>query len=450
MARILVVDDERKIRRQIATLLGESGHEVDQAERVEPALEMLQGCLYHLLITDVRLPDRSGIELFKEARALQPSMAVVVITAYGSVEDAVEAMRLGAFDYIQKPFQLEALRLVVEHALSVAALKAEHQYMLDERSGPELVGSSPAMAHIRELIAAAATQPSTVLLTGESGTGKELVAEAVHHHSGKGNRPLVRVNCPAIPTELFESELFGHMKGAFTGAFESRRGKFELADGGTLFLDEISEIPLTLQSKLLRVLEERRFTRVGGVNEIQVNLRVIAATNRDLERAVLEKRFRQDLYYRLNIFPIHIPPLRERLEDIPELADHLLRRIATQYHMPCAGVTEEALAPLRSYAWPGNVRELRNVLERGLLLSRGAPIELDHLPGELAGEEDNEAALSDGAGLNEQVEEFRRRLITETLVRCGWRKKDAARELGLSPRALSHYITKYALDRRRR
>ena len=449
MARILVVDDEKKIRRQVATLLGEGGHVVEQAESVEGALGLLGRGLYHLLITDVRLPDRSGIELLKEARALQPSIAAVVITAYGSVEDAVEAMRIGALDYLQKPFQLEALAMVAENALALTTLRAEHQYLLDEarieRGGPELVGGSAAMASIRELAAVAATRPSTVLLTGESGTGKELVAEAVHHGSGKGGRPLVRVNCPAIPAELFESELFGHMKGSFTGALDSRRGKFELADGGTLFLDEISEIPLSLQSKLLRVLEERRFTRIGGEHEIGVDLRVIAATNRDLEAAVAQGRFRADLYYRLNIFPIHIPPLREHREDVPELCRHLLGRIGTRYHMDCVGITDEAVAQLQSYHWPGNVRELRNVLERGLLLARGGPVGLEHLPAEVG--QEPELAGPDGAGLNSLVEDYRQRLIVEALERCGWRKKDAARELRLSPRALSHYISKYDLDR---
>jgi two-component system response regulator AtoC len=416
---------------------------------VEGALALLRRGLFHLLITDVRLPDRSGIDLLKEARAQQTGIAVVVITAYGSVEDAVEAMRIGAFDYIQKPFKLEALAMVAENALALATLRAEHQYLLDEarseRGGPELVGTSEAMARIREMIAVAATQPSTVLLTGESGTGKELAAEAVHHGSGKGGRPLVRVNCPAIPAELFESELFGHMKGAFTGALESRRGKFELADGGTLFLDEISEIPLALQSKLLRVLEERRFTRVGGENEIAVDLRVIAATNRDLEAAVGQGRFRPDLYYRLNIFPIHIPPLREHREDIAELCGHLLRRVATRYHTDWAGITDEAVTQLQSYHWPGNVRELRNVLERGLLLARGGPVGLEHLPAEMV--QGPDAGGPDGAGLNNLVEEYRQRLIVEALERCGWRKKDAARELRLSPRALSHYISKYDMDR---
>jgi DNA-binding NtrC family response regulator len=447
MARILVVDDEHKIRRQICELLSEQGHGVDQAERVEQSLEKLQTGIYDLLITDVRLPDRSGIELLTQAQTYQPAIQTIVITAYGSVEDAVEAMRLGAFDYIQKPFQLEALRLVVEQALSMATLKAQHQYMLDEtrtvRGGPDLVGSSTAMARVRELIDVASSKPTSVMLTGESGTGKELVAGAVHHRSGKGDRPLVRLNCPAIPVELFESELFGHMKGSFTGAFESRRGKFELADGGTLFLDEISEIPLGLQSKLLRVLEERRFTRVGGTNEIQVNLRVIAATNRDLERAVQTGRFRKDLYYRLNIFPIHIPPLREHLEDIPDLADHLLQRIATQYHMPQPGISEHAMRHLQRYGWPGNVRELRNVLERGLLLAQGEAIQPEHLPAELIGDDFEDPQSH---GLNQQVETYRKDLILRALQRCDWRKKEAARLLGLSPRALSHYIVKYDLD----
>ncbi len=447
MARILVVDDEPKIRRQISMLMGEDGHTVEQAGEVGQALRLLGESVFDLLISDVRLPDGTGISLLEGARRSQPCIAVVIITAYGSVEDAVEAMRLGAFDYIQKPFKLEALQMVCRRALSEATLKAEHRYLLEEsrRSrGGGLVGASRDMELIRELIAVAATHPSTVLLTGESGTGKELVASSVHRQSGKQDRPLVRVNCPAIPAELFESELFGHIKGAFTGAHESRKGKFELASGGTLFLDEISEIPLALQSKLLRVLEERSFTRVGGTREIRVDLRVVAATNRDLEEAVERGRFRQDLYYRLNVFPIHVPPLRQHLEDIPALSEHLLGQVATQFHMPHSGITDEALLLLQSYSWPGNVRELRNVLERGLLLARGSVVDLSHLPSGLA---DGQAApAGTGGGLNHQVEEYRKGLILEALDRSNWRKKDAAKALGLSARALSHYIAKYDLD----
>jgi len=460
VARILVVDDERKIRRQIAQLFSEEGHVVDQAERVDQALELLHGAVYDLLITDVRLPDRSGMELLSQARALLPQLAAVVITAYGSISDAVEAMRLGAVDYLQKPFRLEALRLLVEEALRVATLRAEHQYLLDQArggKGPELVGSSAASRRVRELIEIAARQPSTVLLTGESGTGKELVAEAIHARSGQAGRPLVRVNCPAIPAALFESELFGHLKGAFTDARESRRGKFELAHGGTLFLDEISEIPRELQAKLLRVLEERRFMRLGGQREIEVELRVIAATNRDLEQAVATGRFREDLYYRLKIFPIHLSPLRERAEEVDELVDHLLRRIVDDFHLAPHSVTPAARQRLGAYAWPGNVRELRNVLERGLLLAGDASIDVEHLPTELTTDArpspDTAArdvlAADAGRDFRDQVDRFQRALLLGELERCGWRKKEAARRLGLSPRALSHYVAKFDLDTER-
>ncbi len=453
MARILVVDDERKIRRQIAAYLGDE-HDVDQAATVSEGVSRLDGGTYHLLISDVRLPDGSGLELLKHARATQPNLAVVLITAFGSVEDAVEAMRIGAFDYVLKPFKLEGLGMICEHALSDAQLEAEHAYMLDERRevAAEIIGTSAEMSQVRKLIAVAAPQPTTVLVTGESGTGKELVAEALHRESGKAHRPLVRVNCPAIPKDLFESELFGHLKGAFTGALESRRGKFELADGGTLFLDEVSEIPLDLQAKLLRVLESRTFTRIGSNQEIHVDLRIVAASNRDLEAEVAAGTFRQDLYYRLKIFPIHVPPLRDRREDISELATHLLDKIATQLHLANTGVTREALAQLSGYRWPGNVRELRNVLERGLLLAQGDPLGTEHLPSELTSRHQigcGKAGCECFDGLNEQVESFRRQRILEALERCQWTKKDAAERLGLSPRALSHYITKYDLDRHR-
>ncbi|MCK5801148.1 MAG: sigma-54-dependent Fis family transcriptional regulator [Deltaproteobacteria bacterium] len=453
MARILVVDDEHKIRRQIAAYLGDD-HDVSQAATVAEGRQRLDVAHYNLLISDVRLPDGTGLELLKHARSAQPNLAVVLITAYGSVEDAVEAMRVGAFDYILKPFKLEGLGLTCKHALSNATIKAEHAYMLDERRevAAEIIGSSQAISQVRKLIAVAAPQPTTVLVTGESGTGKELVAEALHRESGKAYRPLVRINCPAIPKDLFESELFGHLKGSFTGALESRRGKFELADGGTLFLDEVSEIPIELQSKLLRILESRTFTRVGSNQEIHLDLRIVAASNRNLEASVKTGAFRQDLYYRLKIFPIHVPPLRDRREDIPELAAHLLDKIVTQLHLVSKGITSSALDQLRRYSWPGNVREFRNVLERGLLLTQGEPLGQEHLPAELLTDKcigckkPESPCIND---LNKQVEAFRQKRILEALTNCMWIKKDAAERLGLSPRALSHYIKKYNIDQHR-
>jgi len=454
MSKILIIDDEPKSVKLLRLKLEERGHQVTGVGTFTDGVDRLAGELFDLVVTDVRLPDGSGIDLVEKAHQLQPELPVIVATAFGDIRDAVRAMQLGAVEYVQKPFELEAMSLLVTRTLDTDRLRVEHSYLLEQvlegESEIHIVGESTPMRHVRGLIARVAATPSTVLLSGESGTGKELAAQAIHAASGQKTKPLIRVNCPAIPAQLFESELFGHMKGAFTDARESRKGKFELARGGSILLDEISEIPLELQSKLLRVLEDRTYTRVGGTAEVPVDARVIAATNRDLQELVREGRFREDLYYRLNVFPIEMPPLRERREDIPDTALHLLDHVGPRCGLRPQGIGNGAMAALRAYAWPGNVRELRNVVERALVIAGGGEIHLDHLPMEIQDAPSNgNGGDIDADTFTHQVDAFKKELLLEALRRSHWSKKEAAASLGLSPRAMSHYVSRFELDRHR-
>jgi DNA-binding NtrC family response regulator len=356
-------------------------------------------------------------------------------------------MQAGAADFVQKPFELEAMAMRVERVLDSARLRAAYAYLVDQccdtRRNAAPVGHSPEMCRVRELIEKVAVTGVNVLITGESGTGKELAASMIHDLSGNTDNPLIKVNCPAIPAQLFESELFGHMKGAFTGAFETRKGKFELAGKGNILLDEISEIPFDLQAKLLRVIEDKRFTRVGGSAEIRVNARIIAATNRNLSEMVEKGLFRADLYYRLNVFPIEMPPLRMHKEDIPQIVLHLLPYLSRNCCLETEGIGDEALAALAAYRWPGNVRELRNILERALVLSMGKKIQPEHLPLEL---QDGERDGMPTGNFNTELNDFKRQLLLDALRTTDWSKKDAAALLGLSGRAFSHYVKTLNLD----
>ncbi len=449
MSRILIVEDEPKSVRLLSLVLEDKGHTVAQAANLDQARRLLDGELFDLMITDVRLPDGSGLDLLEQAHENQPGLPVIVVTAYGNVTDAVRAMRLGALEYLQKPFELEAMAIVVDKALEQDKIRAEHSYLLDQIMEGEhqvqIVGQSSAMSQVRDLVARVASTRSNVLILGESGTGKELVARAIHAASARRLQPLIRVNCPAIPSQLFESELFGHIKGAFTGAYESRKGKFELAGEGTLFLDEISEIPLDLQAKLLQVIEARSFTPVGGTSEVPMKARLVAATNRDIKELVAQGRFRDDLFYRLNVFPISIPPLRSRREDIPDLAEHLLAHLQKEFGLKKRPILPETMDVLLRYDWPGNVRELRNVLERAIVLSGDGPIAPVHLPEELL----TLGPGDDAQDFHGQVDQFKRRLLIDALQDTGWKKKEAAARLGLSQRAFSHYVKRYDLDRDR-
>jgi two-component system, NtrC family, response regulator AtoC len=447
MSKILVVDDEPKSVKLLRLRLEEMGHVLHGASTVNEAKSKLQSELFDLLITDVRLPDDSGLNLVPFAKSQSSTMPIIVVTAYGTIQDAVQAMQSGATDFVQKPFELEAMAMRVERALETAKLKAEYSYLVDQclpsRKEVLLVGRSPEMNRVRELIYKVAATQSNVLFVGESGTGKELAAQMLHNFSTTQGGPLIKVNCPAIPSQLFESELFGHMKGAFTGALETRKGKFELAARGNILLDEISELPYELQAKLLRVIEERTFTRVGGSAEIQVDARIIAATNRDLGEMVKEGRFREDLYYRLNVFPVELPPLRFRKMDIPDIVAYLMPKLCNSCCLNAEGISDEALRALTEYHWPGNVRELRNILERAMVLSAGRTIHVEHLPLELQEGSRGDPAESD---FNARLDDFKKSLLLDALRATDWSKKEAAKALGLSGRALSHYVSKYRLD----
>jgi len=378
MARILIVDDQEMMRDSLAQTLARDGHEVVAAGDGTVAVQRLQtGQRFDLLITDLRMPKMTGTELLAEAKKLRPDLPVVVMTAFATVQTAVEAMKLGAYDYIQKPFEADEIKMLVERTLEHSRLKLENAALrsIAEANGPRpLIGSSAIMDEIRKTIDVVAQRSATILIRGESGTGKEVVALAIHHASPRKDRPFLAVNCAALSENLLESELFGHEKGAFTGADKLRRGRFELADGGTLLLDEISEIAQGLQAKLLRVLQESSFERVGSSMTQQVDVRVLATSNRDLEQSVREGKFRQDLFYRLNVVPIELPPLRQRAEDVPELAKHFLHRCAKKESEAMRHIESDALRLLQKYPWPGNVRELQNIMERANVLEREAGV----------------------------------------------------------------------------
>lgn len=444
MARILIVDDQELMRDSLAATLARENHEVVAAADGPAALSRLNERRFDLMICDLKMPRMSGIELLQEARRLRPEMPVVLMTAFATVSNAVEAMKLGAYDYIQKPFEADEIKLLVERTLDHSRLVRENQAlrsMAEMNVARPLVGSSQVMNEIRARVELLARSNVTVLVCGESGTGKEVVARAIHAASERRDRPMLAVNCAALSENLLESELFGHEKGAFTGADRLRRGRFELADGGTILLDEISEIAPGLQAKLLRVLQENQFERVGSSITQQVDVRVIATTNRNLEAAVSEGRFRQDLYYRLNVVPIELPPLRKRLEDIPELCRHFLHQIARRDRSPFRHIEPEAVRLLQRYDWPGNVRELQNILERACVLEsepgviRAATIEpwLRKTPGT--------SGISDLAG--RPLAEVEKQIILSTLEKFRGHRVRTASALGIGVRTLGMKLKKW-------
>jgi two-component system response regulator AtoC len=384
--RVLIADDEINIRRVLEAILRRDGYDVvTAANGLEALAGMSRGV--HTVITDLKMPGLDGMGLLRKLSADYPDVPVVMITAHGSVENAVEAVKLGAFDYIEKPFDQEQIRQVVDKALKTHAF-SRRDARLEEPVGRgrfRLVGESPAIRQVYAVIEKVADTPSTVLITGESGTGKELIARALHEYSSRRTGPFIKINCAAIPKTLMESELFGYEKGAFTGAVGAKPGRFELAHGGTLFLDEIGEIPVEMQVKLLRVLQESEFERVGGIKTIKVDVRLVAATNRDLHAEVAASAFREDLYYRLNVVPIHLPPLRERRQDIPLLVDHFIAKFNERLKKQISGIEPEGVERLVGYHWPGNIRELENVIERTMLFGEGPAIRALDLPGELLG-----------------------------------------------------------------
>ena len=442
---LLVVDDERHIRRVLQLSLGDAGYRVLEADSFASAKAVLGAERVDLVLTDLQLPDRSGLELLEELRATRPDLPVILITAFGTVETAVAAMRCGAFDYVTKPFRMEELEALVARALEITRSGREIAW-LREAAAPEwegIVGRSPAIRRVVDQVERVAAASTTVLVTGETGSGKELVARAVHARSPRAGRLFVAVNCAAIPGELLEAELFGVTKGAFTGASADRAGKFELADGGTLFLDEIGDMPPAMQAKLLRALQEGTIERLGSNAVRRVDVRIVAATHRDVERMVAGGGFRADLFYRLNVFPIHVPPLRERKEDVAPLAARAVERFARGLGRRVR-LTSEAVRRLEAYDWPGNVRELNNVLERAVLLARGEVVDVDDLPSPAPRAEARSAAPRPRT-LRAAVEEAEREAIAAALRQTGDNKARAAEILGISVRTLWYKLDRLGL-----
>ncbi len=449
--RILVVDDEMKMRRLLEMTLKNLGHEVVQAGDGVEALACFDEAPFDLVMTDLKMPRMDGMQLLRKLRERGEEVPVIVLTAYGTIETAVETMKLGAADYIIRPFEMETVELAVARALAMGLMQRENRFLRDEveRGWGEFIGRSTKMHELYELIQQVAPARSSVLIVGETGTGKELVARAIHQASGRSGL-FVPLNCAAIPADLLESELFGHQKGAFTGAHRDRMGKFELANGGTIFLDEISEMPLALQAKLLRVLQEGTVERLGAQRAIKVDLRIVAATNRDPQQAVDEGVMRQDLYFRLNVVRIDVPPLRERQEDVQLLAEHFLQQYSTELARPTPRLSEASLQSLLSYAWPGNVRELENLMERAAVLCRSQIIEpqllpLNQTPTPATTPIADETTAFETLLMNDHIEALERQLIKTALERSGDNKSAAARLLGVSERTLWYKLKKYGL-----
>ncbi len=449
--RILVVDDEDKMRRLLEMALLAMGHEVVQAGDGEVALARFAETPFDLVLTDLRMPRLDGLGLLRALRERGADVPVVVLTAYGTVESAVDAMKLGAVDYIIRPFEMATVELAVSRALSLGQVKRENSYLRDEaaRGWGEFIGQSQTMVDLYRLIRQVAPAKSSVLVTGETGTGKELVARALHQESGRGGL-FVPVNCAAIPADLLESEMFGHRKGAFTGADRDRMGRFEVANGGTLFLDEITEMPMALQGKLLRVLQESVVERLGTHAPVTVDVRVVAASNRDPLQAVADGRLRQDLFYRLNVVQIEVPPLRARREDIPVLAEHFLDKYSRELGKHAPRLTAETVDKLVAYAWPGNIRELENMMERAAVLGSGPEVTPSQLPGEVVGSAAPAASPAvdiapHNLALQPQVDALEKRLIEAALRQSGDNKSAAARLLEISERSLWYKIKKFEL-----
>jgi len=446
--RILIIDDEPVLQDVLATLLRREGYQVVQATTAAEGLRAAEEGEIDLVLLDLMLPDRPGLEVLKELKGRDPEVVVVVITAFSSVETAISAMRQGAFHYVPKPFKNQEVVLTVRKGLDQRRLRTENRSLRQRLEGLEhLVWRSQAMESVIELVRRAAPSRSNILLTGESGTGKELLARAIHRLSPRQEGPFVVVNTGSVPTDLLESTLFGHVRGAFTGAIANRRGLFEVADGGTIFLDEIGTITMQTQAKLLRVIQEREFIAVGGEQAIRVDVRIIAATNADLQRMVADGTFREDLYYRLNVISIVLPPLRQRREDVPALTNHFLRRYGQENAKPTLQLTPQALDVLMSYHWPGNVRQLENVIERAVVLCTADAIGPDFLPAEVLTPQATPAPAlpSDGVDLRESVNRYTRSLIEASLARCGGVQRRAAQMLRVRPSTLNEMIRRLGI-----
>jgi two-component system response regulator HydG len=449
---ILVVDDDKAHRMMLMDFMDEWGYLAKEADDGGKALEFIHSRPVDLVLMDMRMPGMDGIEATREIHRYNPAIPIIIMTAYSSIPTAVEALKSGAFDYITKPIDFDALKLVMDRALEHVRLQEENEGLrrqLAQLQIPDLVGGSPSMQRLMEMIALVAPSEATVLITGESGTGKGLVARAIHAVSSRRAKPLIEVNCAAIPETLIESELFGHEKGAFTGADRQRKGRFSMADKGTLFLDEIGELPLSLQAKLLRVLQEGEIQRVGNDVAIPVDVRIIAATNRNIQKMVADGGFREDLFYRLNVMPMEAPPLRERGEDIPLLAQHFLKRLSERNNKAVKGITPRAMDLLLRYSWPGNIRELENVMERAVILLQGEYISERELPIAL---QDLARTSMEGSRANASAEHLgdatladrEKQIIYQMLEETGGNKSETARRLGITRRTLKLKLKKYA------
>jgi len=449
---ILLADDEEKILKTLGRALRDDGHEVITASNAKDAARLLSERSIDLLVIDFLMPDRTGLDVIRDLAATTPESerpAVVMMTAHGSIESAVEAMKLGARDYLQKPFEVEELLVLARRALEDQRARTGLRYLLSERDAEYdhygIIGRSRAILDVIARAELVAESKSTVLITGETGTGKELVARAIHARSGQRNMPLIKVNCAAIPETLLESELFGHVRGAFTGASFTKKGRFALAEGGTIFLDEIGTISLAVQAKLLRVLQDREFEPLGAERTQKVDLRVIAATNRDLRQLVADGKFLEDLFYRLNVIPIEMPPLRDRREDIPLLVEHFVKRFAERTGKTIDGVDEKAMTELTRYEWPGNVRELENTMERAVVLAL-APLLNSRTIWLMSATTTPSTAAVPSLKLHQNLEWAERETMRRALEQARGVKKDAAELMGISQRALSHYLAKYRIE----
>jgi two-component system response regulator PilR (NtrC family) len=454
--KILVADDEKSMREFLDIMLKKEGYKVTLASNGEEVMKLIEKDIFDLALVDIRMPREDGISVLKKIKSISPETVVIVITAYASADTANKAMKEGAYDYITKPFKIDEIKLIIQNALEKKHLQKENlllkQVVRDRYHFENIIGQSSKMLELYDLLEKVAPTKTNILITGESGTGKELVAKAIHYNSPRKDKPFVTLNCGAIPESLIESELFGHMRGAFTDAISTKKGLFEVADEGTIFLDEISELPLMMQVKLLRVLQDREFKRVGGTEDIRVDVRIISATNKDLEGAVREKQFREDLFYRLNVIQIRIPSLRERKEDIPSLTGHFLKKYSEELGKQISQVSSEALRTLVQYDYPGNVRELQNIIERAVALETSQELTVQNLSSYI--EEQlpikkrplDLEIPSEGVDLEKIVEDVERTLLLKALDRTKGIKKKAAELLHINFRSMRYRLEKYGLN----
>jgi two-component system, NtrC family, response regulator PilR len=454
--RILVVDDEESIREFLEIMLRKEGYEITCAEDGQKALDVIKKRAFDMVISDLQMPNMSGLELLKEVKNQYPDMTFMMITAFGTTETAVDAMKLGAYDYILKPFKIDEVRINIANALRSQNLEVENRTLKrelkQEYSFQNLVGNSESMHRIFDLVKRVSQTPTNVLITGESGTGKEVVAKAIHYNGPLKDKPFVTINCGAIPESLMESEMFGHKKGSFTGAIADKVGLFEVADGGSLFLDEVGDLPLSIQVKLLRAIQERVIRRVGGTDDMKIEVRIIAATNRELEEMVKQGTFRQDLYYRLNVINIKTPSLRERPDDVPLLATHFLKKYNDRLNKSIQGISDEAMSMLKRYDYPGNVRELENIIERTVALEAGATILPESLPpfvntpsGRKVASANEIEVTSDGLDLDKVMGQIEKELLIKAIHAAGGIKKKAAKLLNITFRSMRYRVEKYNL-----